>query len=423
MSREINLVPDIKGEMIRTLKFRNFIFFLCIVVAAASIGVTIIFGAIAGGQQTVISGKKSTIDNMHERLNSYADLKDFLTIKNQLSNINELTNDKKVLSRTFNILSAIIPTGADTIQISEMTVDLTEENPTFDFDAQANAGQEPYIDYNVLDSFKKSMQYMRYDYGNYVDKNGDTIPAYCMIENGADGATFKDADKGTYALWTIEVEGCNPAKDSESKNSSNENNTNSDYTTEEYDGKNVVRVWRTPQFNDWYHKNASTSQPNITTEGQISNVPHFESACITYTGHEGTNYTGNAEETIVTKTENMTWTSQNNECTLVPDGTESITISESSNGRNSSNELVLRFSASIVFNPEVFSFNNQHFVALAPSGRYNVTDSYVQIQAMFGQRAADCAENDTACSSENNNKSSSNTSTDNSKTNSKNGGN
>ena len=41
MAREINLVPDIKGEMIKTLKLRNFIFFLCIVVASASVAVTV----------------------------------------------------------------------------------------------------------------------------------------------------------------------------------------------------------------------------------------------------------------------------------------------------------------------------------------------------------------------------------------------
>ena len=36
MAREINLVPDVKGEMIKALKLRNFIFFLCIIVVAAS---------------------------------------------------------------------------------------------------------------------------------------------------------------------------------------------------------------------------------------------------------------------------------------------------------------------------------------------------------------------------------------------------
>ena len=36
-------------------------------------------------------------------------------------------------------------------------------------------------------------------------------------------------------------------------------------------------------------------------------------------------------------------------------------------------------------------------LAIAPSGRYNVTDSYVQLQSMFEERAKDCKENDAAC--------------------------
>ncbi|MDO5451462.1 MAG: hypothetical protein Q4F56_00010, partial [Candidatus Saccharibacteria bacterium] len=214
MAREINLVPDIKDEMIKTLKLRNFIFFLCIAVAAVSVGATLLVGLIMGGQQLAIDSKKGTIENLSSKLNSYSDLNDFLTIKSQLDDISVLTDNKKVLSRTFNVLSAMLPTGADTITISELNVDLSNEEPTFTFDAQANAGTEPFIDYNVLDAFKKSMDYLRYDYGNYIDKNGNIIPAYCMIESGSDGAIFNDPNKGIYAFWTINGDGCNPSTDS-----------------------------------------------------------------------------------------------------------------------------------------------------------------------------------------------------------------
>ena len=63
MAREINLVPDIKGEMIKTLKLRNYIFFACIVVAAASVVVTLLFGTIAGGQGLAMNSKKEAIAN------------------------------------------------------------------------------------------------------------------------------------------------------------------------------------------------------------------------------------------------------------------------------------------------------------------------------------------------------------------------
>lgn len=381
MAREINLVPDIKGEMIKTLKLRNFIFFLCIVVAAASIGITAIFGLIMGGQQLALDSKKTTLDNLSRKLNSYSDLSEFLTIKDQVGNISTLTSNKKVLSRTFNVLSALLPTGADTITVSELNVSLSDEQPTLSFDAQANAGKEPFIDYNVLDSFKKSMQYMRYDYGKYVDKKGATIPAYCMIESGDDGATFNDASRGIYAFWTINAEGCNPSSDTKT----------SDYATEDYNGQQVVRIWRTPQYNDWYKKTQVEGQPYMSLDGQISGVEHFESQCITYTG----NATQNPNS--------PKWIDSNESCYLVPGGTEGINVSDSSNGRGAGDELVLRFSAIIAIAPEVYNFSNSHVLAIAPSGRRNVTDSYVQIQAMFGERAKDCAEGDTTCATATNN--------------------
>lgn len=374
MAREINLVPDIKGEMIKTLKLRNLIFFLCIVIALASVGVVLITGLIMGGQQIALDSKKKTIDNLSEKLNSYSDLNDFLTIKDQVGSITTLTENKQVFSRTFDILSAMLPTGADTITISELNVDLSEEQPTLTFDAQADAGTEPYYDYRVLDAFKKSMQYMRYDYGSYVDKEGNKIPAYCMIETGDDGAMFNDADKGIYAYWIINGEGCNPSSTLKDSN----------YTTENYNGETVVRIWRTPQFADWYKEKEVSGQPYMSLDGTISNVEHFDSACITYTGDDSQN------------SASPKWTTTNETCKLVPDE-DGITTTGSSNGRDSDEKLVLRFSATIKIAPEAYKFSNSHMMALAPSGRHNVTDSYLQVQAMFGERAADCDANDSDC--------------------------
>ena len=387
--REINLVPDVKNEMIKALKLRNFTFFLCIVVSSISLALTLVFASIAGGQQAIADGKKNTITNLSAKINSYSDLSDYLTIKDQLANLNSISSNKKLLSRTFSVLSALIPTGADTIKISELNINLANGEPAISFDAQADSGTPPYIDYNVLDSFKKSMQYMRYDYGTYVDKEGAEIPAYCIIENGSDGATFSDPERGYYAYWLIKGTGCNPSYEPKLDKDGNEVYNEADvlkgYTTEEYEGNQVVRIWRTPQYNDWYKEIEKDGQPYMSIVGEIANVPHFESECISYFGIENEN------------TKEITWSSENNDCLLVPDGTNGIIISDSSNGRGSSDELVLRFSASIILAPEVYNYNNHHMMAIAPSGRYNVTDSYVQIQSMFSERATDCAPGDTAC--------------------------
>ena len=71
MAREINLVPDVKEEMIKALKLRNLILFICIAVSIASIVVTLIFGLIMGGQKLARDSKKQAIEDLSSKLNSY----------------------------------------------------------------------------------------------------------------------------------------------------------------------------------------------------------------------------------------------------------------------------------------------------------------------------------------------------------------
>ncbi len=153
---------------------------------------------------------------------------------------------------------------------------------------------------------------------------------------------------------------------------------------EEYEGEQVVKIWRTPQYNDWYHETASDTEPNMDLNGQITNVAHFESKCITYSGAKG------ADGGVV-------WTEQNDSCLLIPGGSEGLIISDSSNGRSSDDDLVLRFSATVAIDPKVFDFSSHHVMYPSISGHYDVTDSYVQIQNIFAERAADCADGDMAC--------------------------
>lgn len=391
--REINLVPDIKNDMIKAIKLRNLIFFLCIIVASASVAVVVVFGTIVGGQTIIIDGKDNSIKQLSDKIKDYKDLNEFLTIKDQVGNIGTITNDKKVFSRTFNILNAIIPTGADYINISEVNINLESDEPTLAIEAQANAGTEPFIDYRVLDAFKKSMEYLTFDYGEYVDRDGNEIPAYCVIDTREDGSTFRDGDN-LYGLWAFNEDGCDTSELDEDGNSTFDTNG---YEIEEYEGEQVIRIWRTPQLS-WYRPEAPTEgQAYMTENGEISNVAHFESECIKYKVEFRNN-------------EAVKIDSSDNTCQLVPlsangdDSTSGIIIppESSSNGRDASDQLVLRFDATITLNPEVFNFNNHHYRTVPPSSRRNVTDSYVQLQNVFAERASDCALDDVDCNSDKN---------------------
>ena len=397
--REINLVPDIKNEMIKTIKLRNLIFFLCIIVASASVATVVVFGTIVGGQTLIIDSKDNSINALSSKIKDYKDLNEFLTIKDQVSNIGTITDEKKVFSRAFNIINAIIPTGADYINISDANINLETDSPTLSIEAQANAGTEPYIDYRVLDAFKKSMEYLTFDYGEYVDRDGNAIPAYCVIDTGEDGSTFRDERNNLYGLWTFNADGCSTNNnDDDSDDGSNNNKFNtSGYEVEDYQGQQVIRIWRTPQL-DWYRAVAPTEgQPYMTEDGVIKDVAHFDSKCIKYKVELRDSNAVKIDES-------------NNSCKLVPlsadgdDSTSGINIpaDSSSNGRDASNQLVLRFDATITLNPEVFNFSNQHYRTIPPSSRRNVTDSYVQLQSIFAKRASDCAQDDADCRSEKN---------------------
>ena len=377
---EINLVPEIKTQMIKTLKLRNLICFICIIVAAASIGMVAICGAIVGGQNIAMVSKKAKIDEMSEKLSQYSNLGEFLTIQGQLNGISTIDDERQVLSRVFNVLDSMVPRGSDKVEISQLNIDL--QTSTISMDAQADAGQDPLIDYRVLESFKKGVGLTKYDYGRYVDEGGEEIPTICIVESDSDGNIYQE-NGSIYALWYKNQEGCNPTAEAlaaeqseEESNEENEEKTeNEEEDEEEKNQDEQVKIWRTPQFNEWY------KDEKMSLEGTIENVPHFESRCINYAGIEMEN------------SNNVRWSASNEDCMFTEDG---LSVQDSSNGKDANDNLVLRFSASVEVNPAIFNFQNKHMMIIGPVGQ-DVTDSYKQIEGMFAKRAEDCAEGDLEC--------------------------
>lgn len=424
---EINLVPEVKHQMIKAQKLRNLVLFICIVVSAVSVGVVAVLFSIKSGQDIAMSNQDKRLETMSAKLVGFEELGDLVTIQGQLDELKEIAENKRMLSRVFGALGAMLPTGGDVVQLSELRVNL--ETSSLRMEAQADAGVAPLIDYRVLESFKKGVALTKYDYGRYVDANGNEIPTWCINEAGDDGAAYHDGDN-YYAWWNLEPEGCaalpvgsssrsdedetNPVELFYSKDAETEvaettvpedelldagvafdtdaegkiTVTDENVTKREEDGRTVyvinkvkrVKVWRTPQFTAWHHGGM------MELNGTISGIEHFESACINYSG-------------VAQGNDAARWTSTN-DCMLSPEG---LTVTASSNGRDESNNLVLRFTANLTVEPEFFAFRNKHMMAIGPVGQ-NVTDSYVQISGMFTQAATECAEGDKECLTNNTNR-------------------
>lgn len=363
---EINLVPDIKAKMLKTQKMRNLVIFICVIVVLASGGVLLILGGIKGGQDIKMKTQDDALNALSEKAMSYGNLSEFLTIQDQLGKIADISSEKKVLSRIFDVMEVLLYKGQDSITLSSLKIDL--DKSTISFDAQADALTDPKIDYRVLEAFKKAASQVTYDYGRYVDENGKEIPTLCIVEKDDNGNYFTE-NGNMFAYWKKNNSGCNPSREGADEEVVKNEGSGAEST------ENMEKIWRTPRFDEWY------KDKKMTLDGEINGVAHFESVCAKYSGIEAN--------------KSIKW-SMTNDCKLLT-SEDGVNIKSSSNGKENGGNLVLRFSAEAEIDPEIFEFNNKHMIAINPAGQ-DVTDSYTQIQNMFAERASDCEKDDDSCS-------------------------
>jgi len=121
---EINLIPDVKRELIKAQRIRSTVIAGSILVGTISIAVVTMLAIYVFTVQTVRSSLADTaIKQGSDKLTSVEDLSKTLTIQNQLTKINDLNDGKKIDSRIFDLLRAIIPPSPNDVQISNLTVD------------------------------------------------------------------------------------------------------------------------------------------------------------------------------------------------------------------------------------------------------------------------------------------------------------
>ena len=352
---EINLVPEVKNKMIKALKLQNLILFISIVVTAACAGIILILWSIKGGQDLTMADQDKVIKAMSEKIASYDDVNTLLTLQSQLNGMEGLIEERTVMSRVFDVLDVLSPTNGDTIKYSEVKFDVN--SATIEFQAQIRAGAMSKNNFNALDAFAKSMGLMYYDYGRYVDENDNEIPTRCINETMTGNSIV--------ATWTKGKSGCDPSASVDEVDL-----TGSKDTDEE------VTIYRTPTITKVTQSGRETlvadmwyKAGNMTEYGTISGVSHFESKCISYSG-------------LVVGSD-VKWSDAKN-CPLVPEGAE---ISDAVDAKASTGEMVGMFSATIPIDEGVFQFENKHVIAIGPTGRTNMTDSYQQFQNLFTEAA------------------------------------
>jgi len=147
---EINLIPDVKQELIRAERVRSIVISTSIAAGLIAVGVVVALSLYVFGVQSVRGNlSDDAIKKTSQELAGVEDLSKVLTIQNQLSVISSLNDQKKINSRVFDVLLAVVPPAPNTVQVSNMLVDSAENTITIE-------GQSP-VGYSALEVFKKTI--------------------------------------------------------------------------------------------------------------------------------------------------------------------------------------------------------------------------------------------------------------------------
>lgn len=146
---EINLIPDVKKELLKANKTRNIVVTSSIFAGIGAIGLVVVLGIIIGGQMVVANTQKGTIESQSDTLSKVEDLSKMLTIQNQLGAIPGLNDGKPITSRVLGLLDVINSSGAGSIEVNLVSLDT--EAKTLLIEGQTTGG------YSMIETVVKTL--------------------------------------------------------------------------------------------------------------------------------------------------------------------------------------------------------------------------------------------------------------------------
>ena len=125
---EINLVPDVKQELLKAQRMRSAVITTAIFTSIAAVGVVALLLIYVYAVQL---GRNAILDNQIKtksgELAQVEDLSRMVTIQNQLGKVSTLNESKTMSSRVFDLLSAVIPPEPNAVKVSQVDINTEEK--------------------------------------------------------------------------------------------------------------------------------------------------------------------------------------------------------------------------------------------------------------------------------------------------------
>lgn len=146
---EINLLPNVKRELLKTRAMRNRVISISFLMGGASIAAVVVLVLILGSQIAAEAIQNGVIKDRNDKLMAVEDLNKVVTIQNQLTKINEQHSGKKINSRIFDVVTAVNPVAPNNVSFSDIKVN--PESKTITLEGSAVNG------YSALETLKKTI--------------------------------------------------------------------------------------------------------------------------------------------------------------------------------------------------------------------------------------------------------------------------
>ncbi len=155
---QINLVPDVKQDLIRAKRNRNFIISISIIVMAVSVGVVALLGVIVGVQLVDKKLAADKITQLDKEFQGIDDVQKIVTIQNQLKSIQSTHDNKNMTSRIFALLQeASAKDTTNSVSFNSFNIDTSGNIITMVVQTNRSG-------FDAADVFKKNIEGMKMYY-------------------------------------------------------------------------------------------------------------------------------------------------------------------------------------------------------------------------------------------------------------------
>ncbi len=147
---EVNLIPDVKRELLRAKQMRMYVIGGSIVVGIAAVALVILLAlylfTVQGIRSRITDGE---IASKSSELTKTPDLSNMLTVQQQLAALSDMHGSKNMSSRVFDMLTAVNPAEPNQVTVSSAKLDTAQQ--TITIEGQAANGFE------AAEAFKKTI--------------------------------------------------------------------------------------------------------------------------------------------------------------------------------------------------------------------------------------------------------------------------